>query len=82
MYDIYFEMHRMESVMRIPKHVGIIPDGNRRWAVDKGMEKKDGYVYGLEVGMHILKDLQKIIVRDHRNRWSLFPMPVFRRSKR
>ena len=27
--------------MRIPKHIGIIPDGNRRWAVEKGMEKKE-----------------------------------------
>ena len=26
--------------MRIPKHVGIIPDGNRRWAQNKGMTLK------------------------------------------
>ena len=29
--------------MRIPKHVGIIPDGNRRWAQNKGMTKDKGY---------------------------------------
>ena len=25
-----------------PEHIGIIPDGNRRWATGKGMKKKDG----------------------------------------
>ncbi|MDD3571304.1 MAG: dihydroorotate dehydrogenase, partial [Lachnospiraceae bacterium] len=28
--------------MRIPRHVGIIPDGNRRWAKAKGMKKEEG----------------------------------------
>ena len=41
--------------MRIPKHIGIIPDGNRRWALSQQMEKKDGYQYGLEPGMKLLK---------------------------
>lgn len=36
---------------RLPKHVGVIPDGNRRWAVSMGMEKKDGYQRGLEPGL-------------------------------
>lgn len=26
--------------MRIPKHIGIIPDGNRRWAKRAGLEKR------------------------------------------
>ncbi len=38
-----------------PKHIGIIPDGNRRWAVGKGMDKKDGYAYGLEPGLKLLQ---------------------------
>ena len=29
--------------MRIPKHIGIIPDGNRRWAESKGLTKEMGY---------------------------------------
>ncbi len=36
---------------RLPRHVGIIPDGNRRWAEKKGMPKQDGYQSGLEPGM-------------------------------
>lgn len=41
--------------MRIPKHIGLIPDGNRRWAQDKGLNKKDGYDYGLNPGLQALK---------------------------
>lgn len=46
--------------MRIPKHIAVIPDGNRRWAVDKGLNKEDGYSNGLNPGVHLLnlaKDL-------------------------
>lgn len=40
---------------RIPNHVGIIPDGNRRWAVNKNMDKKDGYSYGVKSGFELYK---------------------------
>ena len=40
--------------MRIPKHIGIIPDGNRRWAVDNGLNKEDGYDKGLNPGVEVL----------------------------
>lgn len=39
----------------MPKHIGIIPDGNRRWAVENGMKKQDGYDYGLEPGLKLLR---------------------------
>jgi undecaprenyl diphosphate synthase len=35
---------------RLPKHVGIIPDGNRRWAIQKGFQKQDGYSHGIDPG--------------------------------
>lgn len=41
--------------MRLPKHIGVIPDGNRRWAVRHGLEKHEGYAYGLEPGLALLK---------------------------
>lgn len=41
--------------MRIPKHIAIIPDGNRRWATEHRMEKKDGYQYGLAPGLEVLR---------------------------
>lgn len=40
----------MESFKRLPKHIGIIPDGNRRWAVQNGLHKKDGYEHGIGPG--------------------------------
>ncbi|GKU25950.1 polyprenyl diphosphate synthase [Clostridium folliculivorans] len=39
--------------MRIPNHVGIIPDGNRRWAVDKGLSKENGYISGIDPGLEL-----------------------------
>lgn len=41
--------------MRIPKHIGIIPDGNRRWAKRAGLEKRDGYAHGLAPGLELLR---------------------------
>lgn len=41
--------------MRIPKHIGIIPDGNRRWAKRAGLQKKDGYAHGLAPGLDLLR---------------------------
>ena len=40
---------------RIPKHIGIIPDGNRRWAERNGWKKEEGYAYGLEPGLRRLQ---------------------------
>ncbi len=38
---------------RIPHHIGIIPDGNRRWAVEQGLDKKDGYSKGIDPGFQL-----------------------------
>ncbi len=46
--------------MRIPRHIGIIPDGNRRWACEKGMTKEAGYDHGISPGMelyHLCREL-------------------------
>ena len=41
-------------MFRIPKHIGIIPDGNRRWAAKNGYRKEDGYSFGLAPGLRLL----------------------------
>lgn len=41
--------------IRIPKHIGIIPDGNRRWAVTNGFNKAGGYEFGLGPGLDVLR---------------------------
>lgn len=38
---------------RLPRHIGVIPDGNRRWAVKNGYEKQDGYRYGIQPGFDL-----------------------------
>ena len=47
----------IESFKRIPKHIGIIPDGNRRWAVNHKMEKHEGYSCGVEPGVKLCEQL-------------------------
>lgn len=46
-------MINLEQIKRIPKHIGIIPDGNRRWAVNNGLQKQNGYDYGINPGFQL-----------------------------
>ncbi len=50
--------------MRIPKHIAIIPDGNRRWAVNNGFSKENGYENGLEPGVEVLELARNIGVEE------------------
>lgn len=50
--------------MRVPEHVGIIPDGNRRWAVGNGLKKEDGYERGISPGMSLFHTCQKLGVKE------------------
>jgi len=43
----------MKKFKRLPQHIGIIPDGNRRWAQNKGLEKQDGYQFGIQPGLEL-----------------------------
>lgn len=45
--------------LRIPKHIGVIPDGNRRWAQDNGLSKENGYNSGLDPGLKLFKLCEK-----------------------
>lgn len=50
--------------MRIPRHIGLIPDGNRRWAEDKGLQKQQGYEHGLNPGLQALKLAQEYGINE------------------
>ena len=50
--------------MRIPEHIAVIPDGNRRWAVAHGMGKGDGYHYGLRPGLLLLRRAKELGIRE------------------
>lgn len=41
---------------RLPRHVGFIPDGNRRWARERGLHPGLGYAAGLDVGLALLDE--------------------------
>jgi len=42
-----------QQFTRLPKHIGVIPDGNRRWAERQGLGKHEGYDYGLGPGFQL-----------------------------
>ncbi len=44
----------MEETIK-PNHIAIIMDGNRRWAVEKGMDKIDGHKYGAQALENVAK---------------------------
>lgn len=47
-----------------PEHIGIIPDGNRRWAEARGMSRKEGYEYGLAPGLRLLQAAKKNGIKE------------------
>jgi undecaprenyl diphosphate synthase len=47
-----------------PKHVGFIPDGNRRWAVNRGMHKAQGYAHGVAPGIELLKQCRQNAIAE------------------
>lgn len=49
---------------RTPTHIGIIPDGNRRWAVRNGLDKEDGYSYGLLPGLKLFRAAREYGVKE------------------
>lgn len=50
--------------MRIPNHIGIIPDGNRRWATNNGLKKEQGYNSGLNPGIEIFKLCKQLGIKE------------------
>lgn len=38
---------------RLPRHIGVIPDGNRRWALRNGLPKQAGYDHGIDPGFEL-----------------------------
>ena len=50
--------------MRLPKHIGIIPDGNRRWADSKGIPKVKGWDKGIDPGHTLFKLIQKAGIEE------------------
>jgi len=52
------------SIKKIPKHIGIIPDGNRRWALQNNYEKYMGYFYGISPGFKLYELLIEYGIKE------------------
>ena len=48
----------------IPRHVGLIPDGNRRWALNHGLSKEDVYFPGVEAGLDLYDKFKSVGVEE------------------
>jgi undecaprenyl diphosphate synthase len=52
------------ALKRLPRHVGIIPDGNRRWAQRRGLPKEDGYAFGLAPGLALFEICESLGIAE------------------
>lgn len=50
--------------IRVPRHVGVIPDGNRRWARTRGMARQDGYAAGILPGIRLMQQCRELGVEE------------------
>lgn len=50
--------------MRVPNHIAVIPDGNRRWAEANGLSKEQGYAHGLRPGLELLRQAKRLGVPE------------------
>jgi undecaprenyl diphosphate synthase len=51
-------------VKRLPRHVGLIPDGNRRWAESRGEARREGYAAGIAPGLRLLELCRGLGIRE------------------
>lgn len=54
----------IRNFKRLPKHLGVIPDGNRRWAHEAGLKKQDGYQAGLQPGLDLYRACIKLGIKE------------------
>ncbi|MDO8861621.1 undecaprenyl diphosphate synthase family protein [Haliea sp. E1-2-M8] len=48
----------------MPRHIGFIPDGNRRWAVQQGLRKEQGYSWGIAPGLTLFEACKTLGVEE------------------
>lgn len=49
---------------RFPRHVGFIPDGNRRWAAGQGLPKQSGYAHGIDPGLQLFEECRRLRIEE------------------
>jgi undecaprenyl diphosphate synthase len=58
------ESRMPQSRRDLPRHVGFIPDGNRRWAVQNGLTKEKGYEKGIAPGVVLFETCKKLGIEE------------------
>ena len=54
----------MHTFKRLPTHIGIIPDGNRRWAQSNGLGKEAGYSFGVKPGFELYRECLELGIKE------------------
>jgi undecaprenyl diphosphate synthase len=49
------EIAGKERNVAVPRHIGLIPDGNRRWAKARGLAPESGYAHGVAPGLSLFE---------------------------
>jgi len=57
-------VERPARYSRMPRHVGIIPDGNRRWADQRSLPRGDGYRPGIDAAFRVLEELERLGIEE------------------
>lgn len=56
--------NRSHSQRRLPRHIGFIPDGNRRWALQHGLSKEQGYANGIAPGLALFEACKALGIEE------------------
>ena len=54
----------IKKFSRLPRHIGFIPDGNRRWAIKHGLSKEEGYQAGIKPAFRLYKLCIKLGIEE------------------
>ena len=49
---------------KLPRHIGFIPDGNRRWAQARGLPKEHGYAFGIAPGVALFEQCSALGIEE------------------
>jgi len=60
----YRHERQPRSAPRLPRHIGFIPDGNRRWAEQHGLAKEQGYASGIAPGLALFEACKALGVEE------------------
>src|SRR5688572_6795574 len=55
---------KSSELPHIPRHIGVIPDGNRRWAETHGLPRHAGYEYGLTPALELVETCLELGVQE------------------